>query len=1074
MNGSPKSGLSRRELMKKSGQVAAASALAGVILPQVHAGENNTIQLALVGCGGRGTGAAANALASPNGPTRLVAMADVFANKLTSSHEHVHRAHPRSVEVPDNRRFIGFDGYRKAMDCLRPGDVVILATPPAFRWVHFTYAIEKRLNVFMEKPITVDGPSTRKMVRLGEESERAGLKVGVGLMCRHCDARKELFTRIREGQMGDITLLRAYRMAGPTATAFSLPKPDNISELLYQIQRFHSFLWASGGAYSDFLIHNIDECCWMKDAWPVSAKSSGGRHYRGNYIDQNFDNYSTEFTFADGTKFYLEGRTMAGCNNEFASYAHGTRGSAIISSNGHAPSRCRIFRGQNQSNAADMVWHWGDPRREPDPYQLEWNDLFLAIRQNRPYNEVRRGAEASLITAMGRMSAHTGQIVTRDQMFNHEQELAPERGSTYDGFAGAAACGRGRQIPDPATGHRDPARILMESSLPLARRFVSLSQSLQARNEPTGFFYSACSSRNASSSCSKWSASIWAASIRASRATSGSGLFCRGNVASSRVLKNRSRSCCSSWDSAMTRPPGLTAIRCVSPIALLSRIFVVAHKFVVGLFLVMLPPHLGAAEIPQPTLDPPVRTVDLNVGESQHVKLSNGQSVTVKLLDLREIRDELRNAVRLAEVKVEVDGQTVRLVSANYRLPTTSAGVQIDCPITRGYRLAAVKGVAGENPWGLDKDVRLRLWPAQQPLLNPGTFLYPAKQRWFASATQMANEPVYVDGGENPLVRKIYYHYGLDIGGTEGMVEVVAATDGLVVSSGKAVLPGTRDSPVAPRYDVVYVLDARGWYYRYSHLHTIDPAIRPGEKIKMGQRLGLLGKEGGSGGWSHLHFDISGRQPSGKWGIIEGYAFLWEAYVQQYHPPLLAVARPHHLSAVGSRVTLDGTRSWSANGRIASYSWTFSDGTKSDGARIDRVYTKPGVYSEILKITDEQGRIDHDFAIVNVLDRSRPESLPPSIHANYYPTFGIRPDDPVHFLVRTFRTTDGKETWDFGDGSPKVEVQSDGNVVPLARDGYAHTVHRFARAGIYLVRVERTNRHGYPASAHLQVRVGME
>jgi predicted dehydrogenase len=428
--------MSRRDLMKTTGQVAAASALAGITLPQVHADENNTVQVALVGCGGRGTGAAENALAIPNGNTRLVAMADVFQNRLAGSYRTINQRHANKVDVPEARRFVSFDGYRRAMDLLRPGDIVILSTPPAFRWVQFAYAIEKRLNVFMEKPIAVDGPSTRKMLQLGEQSERLGLKVGVGLMCRHCVVRKELFNRIKDGQIGDLTLLRAYRMAGPTATAFSPPKPDNISELLYQIQRFHSFLWASGGAYSDFLIHNIDECCWMKDAWPVSAQSNGGRHYRGNYIDQNFDSYSTEFTFADGSKFFLEGRTMPGCHNQFASYAHGTRGSAVISANGHTPCSARTFRTQNIGNNADVVWRWGNPRQEPDPYQLEWNDLLQAIRQNQPYNEVRRGAEASLITAMGRMSAHTGQIVTRDQMLNHEHEFAPNVDHlTFDGPA---------------------------------------------------------------------------------------------------------------------------------------------------------------------------------------------------------------------------------------------------------------------------------------------------------------------------------------------------------------------------------------------------------------------------------------------------------------------------------------------------------------------------------------------------------------------------------------------------------------------------------------------------------------
>ena len=189
------------------------------------------------------------------------------------------------------------------------------------------------------------------MFALGEQSERANLKVGVGLMCRHCSVREELHNRISDGAIGDITLLRAYRQAGITGHAFAGPKPANISELLYQIREFHAFLWASGGAFSDFLIHNIDECCWMKDAWPVRAKASGGRHYRGNFVDQNFDTYSVEYTFADGTKLHLEGRTMPGCHQEFASYAHGTRGSAIISASSHTPARSQIFRGQNFVNA---------------------------------------------------------------------------------------------------------------------------------------------------------------------------------------------------------------------------------------------------------------------------------------------------------------------------------------------------------------------------------------------------------------------------------------------------------------------------------------------------------------------------------------------------------------------------------------------------------------------------------------------------------------------------------------------------------------------------------------------------
>jgi predicted dehydrogenase len=420
--------MSRREMMKKTSEVAVASALAGVMIPAVYAGESNTIQVALVGCGGRGTGAAGDALSSKGGPTKLVAMADVFPERLQSSHKDLASSSVKpSVNVPDDQKYIGFDAYRKAMDCLKPGDVVILATPPAFRWVHFTYAIQKRLNVFMEKPVAVDGPSSRKMFQLGKEAEQKNLKVAVGLMCRHCLARHELYDRIKSGQIGDLVLLRAYRMAGHTAKEYAPPKPEGITELLHQIQWFHSFLWASGGCYSDFLIHHIDECCWMKDAWPVSAKGSGGREYRNDGRDQNFDTYSIEYTYLDGTKLYLEGRTIPGCHQEFASYAHGTKGSAWISRDGHSPAKCRIFKGQKmeKTDKTDIVWRYPS-NDEPNPYQLEWDDLLAAIRQDKPYNEVERGTEASLVTAMGRMAAHTGQIITRDQMFNCEHEFAPD------------------------------------------------------------------------------------------------------------------------------------------------------------------------------------------------------------------------------------------------------------------------------------------------------------------------------------------------------------------------------------------------------------------------------------------------------------------------------------------------------------------------------------------------------------------------------------------------------------------------------------------------------------------------
>ena len=420
-NANPNS--SRREFLQNTGRVAAATALAGMIVPKVHAAESNTINVALIGCGGRGTGAAANALSTQNGPIKLIAMADVFPHRLAGSYGGLQPQFSDKMDVPDERKFIGFDGYQKAMDCLKPGDIAIFTTPVAFRWVHFGYAIQKGLNVFMEKPVTTDGPTSKRMLALAEESKKKNLKVGVGLMCRHCKARGELSKRIKNGEIGDITLLRAYRMSGPVGSCFTGPKPKDASELLWQIERFHSFLWASGGSFSDFLIHNIDECCWMKDAWPVKAQALGGRTFRGDNVDQNFDSYAVEYTFGDGSKLLLDGRNVPNCHEEFASFAHGTKGSAIISTASHSPAKCKIFKTQNIGKKEDMVWAY--PPNEPNPYQVEWDDLVAAIRGDKPYNEVERGVQASVVTSMGRMAAHTGQVITYDDMLNCAHEFAP-------------------------------------------------------------------------------------------------------------------------------------------------------------------------------------------------------------------------------------------------------------------------------------------------------------------------------------------------------------------------------------------------------------------------------------------------------------------------------------------------------------------------------------------------------------------------------------------------------------------------------------------------------------------------
>jgi predicted dehydrogenase len=440
---------SRRSFLKHTGRIAAATALSSMVVPHVHAAESNTIQLALIGCGGRGTGAVADALSSKkNGPVKLVAMADVFPNRLNTSYDVLRKQFADKIDVPADRKFLGFDAYQKAIDCLKPGDVALFTTPAAFRWVHFRYAIAKGINVFMEKPTTVDGPTTRKMIALAAEADGKNLKVGVGLMCRHCRARLELLDRIKSGEIGDIIALRTYRMVGPMGAFIPRASPRE-SELLYQVKNYPALLWTGAGAYTEYLIHNLDECCWMKGAWPVRAQGMGGRNYRGNCVDQNFDAYTVEYTYSDGTKLFANHRLIAGCHNEFASYAHGTKGTAVISTNVHTPAKCRIYKGQD-FDKANLVWAY--PQPEPNPYVLEWEDLIDAIRNDKPFSETKRGAEASLVGHLGRMAVHTGQDVEFEQILNHNHEFAPKVDELTMDSPAPLVAGRDGKYPIPRPG----------------------------------------------------------------------------------------------------------------------------------------------------------------------------------------------------------------------------------------------------------------------------------------------------------------------------------------------------------------------------------------------------------------------------------------------------------------------------------------------------------------------------------------------------------------------------------------------------------------------------------------------
>ena len=464
MNASHRS--SRRDFLRAAGRVAAASALAGVALPRVHAAVDSTIQLALIGCGGRGSGAVANAMGAGGlvqgddagvqraartgaaGPVKLVAMADLRQDRLDGTHQNLIQAlGADQIDVPQDRRFRGFDAYRHAIDCLRPGDVALLTTHAAFRAMHLEYAVLKGVNVFMEKNFAADPGGIKRMLRAGEAADRKNLKVAAGLMCRHSSARQALLQKIRDGAMGEVHSIRAYRM---DPGYFMGPFPGGQNELLWQLSPGHpyQFLWASGGIFIELMIHQIDECFWIKDSYPISAHGVGGRFAGSTDCSQNLDTYSIEYTFADGTKALISGRYIPNCHNDFATFVHGTKCAAKFSGNIHAPTSW-LYKDQRiePSNIA-----WRAEKESVNPWQAEWDALLSAIRNDRPHNETRRAALSNLGAIMGRAAVHSGKLITWEEAMASDFQFFPNvDGLTASSPAPVQADARGA-YPAPMPG----------------------------------------------------------------------------------------------------------------------------------------------------------------------------------------------------------------------------------------------------------------------------------------------------------------------------------------------------------------------------------------------------------------------------------------------------------------------------------------------------------------------------------------------------------------------------------------------------------------------------------------------
>ncbi len=401
----------RRQFLQQTSCAAAGAAVLGLSVPAVHAAEDNTIRLALIGCGGRGNGAVGNALNTrEQGPIKLYAMADLNKEKMDSSAKTLARRYGDQVDVTEDRKFVGFDAYKKAIDILRPGDVAMCTTRAYIRSLHVEYAVKKGINVFMEKPFASDPMGLHRMLRAGEEAEKKGLKVAAGLQCRHSPARAALIDRINDGVMGEISYIRANRLTGRRGMGSQGEKSNDLAAQL-QFGKIN-LLWVGSGHMVDNLIHQIDECCWLMDDWPVSCHGMGGREVGSDDHGQNIDSYSMEFTFPNGKKAFCGFRRAHKGFTDFATFVHGTQKAGQFSGKVHKAT-VHLFKDHRISE--DNI-EWSPTPDAHSPWDYEWIALIDAIRNDKPHNEAMRAVYADYASLMGRAAAHYNRIVTWDEV----------------------------------------------------------------------------------------------------------------------------------------------------------------------------------------------------------------------------------------------------------------------------------------------------------------------------------------------------------------------------------------------------------------------------------------------------------------------------------------------------------------------------------------------------------------------------------------------------------------------------------------------------------------------------------
>lgn len=405
------SGHSRRSFLKQSSSALAAASVAAPFLafPQRAFAENSdTLKVGLIGCGGRGSGAANQALnADPN--VVLTAMGDAFGDRLQNSLKALQQSNADRVKVTPETSFVGLDAYQKVIDS--GVDVVLLATPPGFRPLHLKAAIDAGKHVFCEKPMATDGPGVRSVLESAAKAKEKKLALASGFCWRSNFGERELFKRIHDGQIGEPMALHNTYNTGPI---WVKPRIPGQTDMEYQLRNWYYFTWLSGDHIVEQAVHSLDKMAWaVKDVPPLRCVGHGGRQVRtGEEYGHIYDHFSVVYEYQNGARGFHFCRQQAGCANDNSDYIIGTKGIARIKAFGPL------------SIVGDNPWKFEGER--PDMYQVEHNELFASIRKGEPINHGEWMSYSTLIAIMGRMAAYTGQVITWEQALNSEEKLVPD------------------------------------------------------------------------------------------------------------------------------------------------------------------------------------------------------------------------------------------------------------------------------------------------------------------------------------------------------------------------------------------------------------------------------------------------------------------------------------------------------------------------------------------------------------------------------------------------------------------------------------------------------------------------